>query len=51
MNTFIKKHEFNYIKKSLSDLNNAFRNCTDPKIIETTKLYIQEKIFTLPKLI
>lgn len=47
MNTFIKKHEFNYIKKSLGDLNNAFRNCTDPKIIETTKLYIQEKIFQL----
>lgn len=45
MNTFIKKHEFNYINKCLFDLNNAFRNCTDPNIIETTKSYIQNKIW------
>lgn len=44
MNTFIKKQQYNYIKKCLSNLNNAFRNCTDPNIVETTKSYIQDKI-------
>lgn len=47
MNTFIKKHEFNSINKYLSDLNNAFRNCSDPNIIETTRFYIQNKILNL----
>lgn len=44
MNAFIKKQEFNYIKKCLFDLNNAFRNCVDSNIVETTKLITQDKI-------
>ncbi|MCY6960111.1 FusB/FusC family EF-G-binding protein [Clostridium brassicae] len=47
MNAFIKKHEYNYIKKCLNDLNNAFRGCTDPNIIGATKSYIHEKILRL----
>lgn len=47
MNAFIKKHEFNYIKKCLFDLNNAFRTCVDPNIVETTKFYIQNKIWNI----
>ncbi|MGL5633830.1 MAG: FBP domain-containing protein [Sarcina sp.] len=45
MNTFIKKNKFNYINKCLFDLNNTFRNCTDPTIIEASKGYIQNKIW------
>jgi hypothetical protein len=37
MNAFIKKHEINYIRKCLGDLDAAFRGCLDPKIIATTK--------------
>lgn len=44
MNAFIKKQEFNYIRKCLFDLNNAFRNCVDGNIVETTKLITQDKI-------
>ncbi|MGL4107424.1 FusB/FusC family EF-G-binding protein [Clostridium sp. LP20] len=44
MDTFIKKYEYNYIKKALSDMKNHFINCTDPNIIETTKAYTQDKI-------
>lgn len=47
MNTFIKKHEFNYIKKCLKDLNNAFTGCVDINIIEATKIYIQDKILNI----
>lgn len=47
MNAFIKKHEYNYIKKCLNDLNNTFRNCVDINIIEATKAYTQEKILCL----
>lgn len=47
MNAFIKKHEYNYIKKCLNDLNNTFRNCVDINIIEATKAYIQEKILRI----
>jgi len=47
MNTFIKKHEYNYIKKSLNDLKITFRGCVDINIIETTKAYIHEKILSL----
>ncbi|WP_411167433.1 FusB/FusC family EF-G-binding protein [Clostridium sp. MB05] len=47
MNAFIKKHEYNYIKKCLNDLNNAFRGCIDVNIIEATKAYIQEKILRI----
>lgn len=44
MNAFIKKQEFNYIRKCLFDLNNAFRNCVDSNIVETTKIITQDKI-------
>lgn len=44
MKEFIKKQQFNYIKRCLNDLNNAFRNCVDVNIVETTKLCCQDKI-------
>lgn len=47
MKAFIKKHEYNYIKKCLNDLSNAFTGCVDGNIIEVTKAYIQEKILCL----
>lgn len=47
MKAFIKKHEYNYIKRCLYDLNNAFRSCVDIKIVEATKSYIQDKILNL----
>ena len=46
MDTFIKKQEYNYIKNCLFDLNNAFRNCIDPNIVETTKICTQDKILS-----
>ena len=46
METFIKKHEYNYVKKCLFDLNNAFRNCVDINIVEANKGYIQDKILS-----
>lgn len=47
MKAFIKKHEYNYIRKCLSDLHNTFIGCVDLNIIEITKAYIQEKILFL----
>jgi hypothetical protein len=47
MKAFIKKHEYNYIRKCLSDLSNAFIGCVDIDIIEANKAYIQEKILAL----
>lgn len=47
MKAFIKKHQYNYIKKCLYDLNNAFKNCVDINIVETTKAYIQDKILSI----
>ena len=44
MKTFIKKHEYNYIKRCLNDLNNTYRGCVDINIIEATKTYICGKI-------
>lgn len=46
MKAFIKKHQYNYIKKCLNDLNNTFRGCVDAKIIEANKIYIQGKLLT-----
>lgn len=45
MNPFIKKQEFNYINKCLTDLNSTFRNCSDKNIVEASKAYIQDKIY------
>jgi hypothetical protein len=47
MKAFIKKYEYNYIKKRLNDLNNAFKGCVDINIIEATKAYMQEKILNI----
>lgn len=44
MKVFIKKHQYNYIKKCLNDLNNAYRSSSDTNIVEATKAHIQEKI-------
>lgn len=51
MEPFIKKHEYNYIKRCLRDLNSAFKVSVDINIIETNKAYINEKILsTFPNL-
>lgn len=47
MKAFIKKHEYNYIKKRLNDLNNAFKGCVDINIIEATKAYIHGNILNI----
>ncbi|QBD85942.1 elongation factor G-binding protein, partial [Clostridium tetani] len=47
MKAFIKKHEYNYIKKCLRDLNSAFVGCIDAKVVEVTKFYINNKILNL----
>jgi len=47
MNAFIKKHEYNYIKRCMQDLNNAFRSSTDANIIEATRAYICNKILNI----
>ncbi|MGG7156114.1 FusB/FusC family EF-G-binding protein [Clostridium perfringens] len=46
MKPFIKKEDFNFIKKYITDLHGTLRNCTDPNIIETNKAYINEKILS-----
>ena len=46
MKSFIKKQQFNYIKRCLFDLNNAFINCSDPNIINVSKLIAQDKILS-----
>lgn len=47
MKTFIKKQEYNHIKKCLYDLNNTFRNCIDINIIKANKEYIQDKLLRI----
>lgn len=47
MKAFIKKHQYNYIKKCLHDLSNAYKICVDINVIEATKSYIQNKILNL----
>lgn len=47
MKAFIKKHEYNYIRKCLNDLNNAFKSCIDINIIEASKAYICKKILNI----
>lgn len=47
MKAFIKRHEYNYIKKRLHDLNNAFRGSSDTNVVEATKLYTQEKVLSI----
>jgi len=47
MKVFIKKHEYNYIRKRLYDLDNAFRVCLDTNIIEVTKAYKHLQILNI----
>lgn len=47
MEAFIRKHEYNFIKRCLQDLNNTFKGCVDANIVETNKAYINEKILNL----
>ncbi|MBU3111281.1 FBP domain-containing protein [Clostridium lacusfryxellense] len=47
MKAFIKKHEYNYIRKRLYDLDNTFRVCLDPNIIEVTKAYKHQQILNI----
>lgn len=47
MEPFIKKHEYNYIKRCLRDLNSAYKLSVDTNIIETNKAYINEKILSI----
>lgn len=47
MKAFIKRHEYNYIKKYLYDLNTAFRSCIDMDILEVTKECLKDKIFDI----
>lgn len=44
METFIKNHEFNYIKRCMKDLSNSLVSCVDKDIIQANKLYINQKI-------
>lgn len=46
MKEFIKKQEYNYIKRCMGDLNGAFRNCADGNIVETIRVCCQEKILS-----
>ncbi|WP_138205689.1 FusB/FusC family EF-G-binding protein [Haloimpatiens lingqiaonensis] len=47
MEAFIKKYEYNYIKKCLWNLNSAFRNCVDTNVIEVSKAYMHDKILSI----
>lgn len=47
MKAFIKKHEYNYIKRRMNDLNNTFGICADINIIEANKAYIFKKILNI----
>ncbi|HCW53825.1 FBP domain-containing protein [Clostridium sp. SM-530-WT-3G] len=49
MDAFIKKQDFNYIKRCLLDFNSTLRGCADKNIVEANKLYIQSKIYNLFK--
>lgn len=47
MDLFIPIIKFNFIRKCMSEINNALTNCVDAHIIETTKAYVQEKIYSV----
>lgn len=46
MEAFLKKEEYNYIKKRLKDLNNALRTCNDYRTRDASRDYIQDKILS-----
>ena len=47
MEAFIKKHEYNYIRKCLYNLNNTINDCLDINIIEVTKEYKHHQILNI----
>lgn len=47
MKAFVKKYQYNYIKKCLHDLNNTFTGCVDINVIEVNKAYIHNKVLGL----
>ncbi|GFP78212.1 FusB/FusC family EF-G-binding protein [Clostridium fungisolvens] len=47
MKVFIKKHQYNYIKRCLNDLSNTYKTCSDSNVIDAFKAYTQDKIFNL----
>ncbi|QAA32142.1 FusB/FusC family EF-G-binding protein [Clostridium manihotivorum] len=47
MKTFIKKNQFNYIKRCLNDLANNYKSCVDINVVEASKAYTQDKILNL----
>lgn len=44
METFVKNHKFNYIKRCMKDLSNSLVSCVDKYIIQANKLYINQKV-------
>lgn len=46
MKEFIKKQQYNSIKRCLNDLNNAFSNCVDANVVANIKLCCQDKILS-----
>ena len=46
MDKFIKKQEYNYIKRCMGDLNNAFRNCVDKNIVDAVRISCKDKILS-----
>lgn len=44
MEKFIKKQQFNYIRRELKHLDRTNRTCMDKKVIEATNLLVNEKI-------
>ncbi|GAA0815529.1 FusB/FusC family EF-G-binding protein [Clostridium tertium] len=44
METFVKNHKFNYIKRCMKDLSNSLVSCVDKDIIQANKLYINQKV-------
>lgn len=46
LDMFIPVIKYNFIKKCLGEISNALMNCVDGHIIETTKAYQQERIFS-----
>lgn len=45
MKLTIKRIEYNHVVKCLRDLNQAFANCVDEKVVQATQGYLQEKIY------
>ena len=46
MNKFIKKQEYNYIKRCMGDLNSALRNCVDKNVVDAVRICCQDKILS-----